>query len=385
MGAVVEHRELKACDYDTPTIRKRLFVIISFDDQPIVWPTPTNGPGLKPYRTAAECIDWAIPCPSIFERERPLVDATLRRIAHGLKRFVIDAARPFIVPVTHQGDARVHSIDEPLRTITTAKRGELALAAPTLVQTGYGEREGQAPRSLDLHKPIGTLVGGQKHALVAAFIAKHFGDRGQRPGSGLDEPLSTVTTSDHNGLVAAHITKFRTGSTGTPLDEPLHTITAGGEQARPGTGNAMGLVTSHLAKLRGTSSSAATDEPLHTVSAGGTHHAEVRALLIKYYGTDQNPQLGEPLHTVTTKDRFGLVTIKGELFEIVDIGMRMLQPRELYRAQGFPDTYLIDRGADGRVLSKSAQVRMCGNSVCPPLARAIVAANFFEQDQRLAA
>jgi DNA (cytosine-5)-methyltransferase 1 len=385
MGATVEHRELRACDYDTPTIRKRLFVVISFDDAPIVWPTPTNGPGLRPYRTAAECIDWSIPCPSIFERERPLVDATMRRIAHGLKRFVIDSAKPFIVPVTHQGDNRVHSIDEPVRTVTSAKRGELALAVPTLIQTGYGERPGQTPRLPGLHKPLGTAVDGQKHALVAAFIAKHFGDRGQRPGSAMEEPLSTVTTSDHNGLVAAHVTKFRAGSVGSALDAPLHTVTAGGEQARPGTGNAMGVVTSHLAKLRGTSSSASTAEPLHTVSAGGTHHAEVRALLIKYYGTDQDPQLDEPMHTVTTKDRFGLVTIKGELYEIADIGMRMLQPRELYRAQGFPDTYIIDRGADGRALSKAAQVRMCGNSVCPPLARAIVAANFVEIDQRIAA
>jgi DNA (cytosine-5)-methyltransferase 1 len=385
MGAVVEHRELKACDYDTPTIRKRLFVIISFDDAPIVWPQKTNGPGLKPYRTAAECIDWSFPCPSIFERQKPLVDATLRRIAHGLKRFVIDAATLFIVPVTHHGDNRVHSINEPLRTVTSAQRGEFALAAPTLIQTGYGERPGQAPRVPGLDKPLGTAVDGQKHALVAAFLAKHFGDRGQRPGSQMDEPVSTVTTSDHNALVSAHVTKFRSGSTGTTLDEPLHTITAGGEQARPGTGNAMGLVTSHLAKLRGTSNSASTAEPLATVSAGGTHHAEVRALLIKYYGAQQNPQLGEPLHTITTKDRCGLVTIKGELYEIVDIGMRMLQPRELYRAQGFPDSYVIDRGADGRPLSKSAQVRMCGNSVCPPLARAIVAANFVEIDQRIAA
>ena len=343
LGYRVEHRELRACDYGAPTIRKRLFLTGRCDGLPIVWPEPTHGAGLKPYRTAAECIDWSIPCPSIFERERPLVEATLRRIAHGLKRFVIDSAKPFIVPVTHQGDTRVHSIDEPLRTITTAKRGELALTAPTLIQTGYGERDGQAPRALDLHKPIGTMVGGQKHALVAAFLAKHFGGN-ESPGWPVGKPISTVTTQDHHHLA-----------------------------------------TSNLVKLRGTSNSAATDEPLATVSAGGTHHAEVRALLIKYYGQQQDPQLDEPLHTVTTKDRFGLVTIKGELYAIADIGMRMLQPRELYRAQGFPDIYAIDRGADGRVLSKAAQVRMCGNSVCPPLARAIVAANYVDIDQRLAA
>lgn len=337
LGYQVEWRELRACDFGAPTIRKRLFLVARCDGQPIVWPTPTHGKGLKPYRTAAECIDWSLPCPSIFDRERPLAEATMRRIAHGVKRYVLEAARPFIVPVTHQGDNRVHSADEPLRTVTSAKRGELALAVPTLVQTGYGEREGQAPRVPGLDKPLGTCVDGQKHALVAAFLAKHYGGN-EGPGVPVDGPASTITTQDHHHLV-----------------------------------------TSHLAKLRGTSSSASTAEPLHTVSAQGFHHAEVRALLLKYYGTDQDPQLGEPLHTVTTKDRFGLVTVHGEDYFIADIGMRMLQPRELYLAQGFPDSYVIERGSDGRVLSKAAQVRMCGNSVCPPLARAIVAANYCER------
>ena len=379
LGYAVEHRELRACDYGAPTIRKRLFLTARRDGQPIVWPEPTHGAGRKPWRTAAECIDWSIPCPSIFERERPLVEATLRRIAHGLKRFVIDAATPFIVPVTHQGANRVHSIDEPLRTITSAKRGELALAAPTLIQTGYGERDGQAPRVPGLHKPLGTAVDGQKHALVTAFLSNHFGDRGQRPGSGMDEPVSTVTTSDHNALVAASIVKHNFGEhPAHAVDTPLHTVTT--------QGNKHALVTSHLAKLRGTSHSAATDAPLATVSAGGTHHAEVRALLVKFYGQGgQHQSPAEPLHTVPTHDRFGLVTVKGEHYVIADIGMRMLQPRELYRAQGFDDSYIIDRGADGRALSKAAQVRMCGNSVCPPLARAVVAANWAAVEQRRAA
>jgi DNA (cytosine-5)-methyltransferase 1 len=422
LGYRIEHRELRACDYGAPTIRKRLFLTARCDGLPIVWPDATHAAPdslpvrtkkLKPWLTAASCIDWSLPCPSIFERERPLADATMRRIAHGIKRYVMEAAHPFIVPVTHQGDSRVHGTTDPLRTITTAQRGEFALAVPTLIQTGYGERPGQAPRVPGLEKPLGTAVDGQKHALVAAFLAKHFGGEPQpgKTATSLDQPAPTVLASGGpQALVAAHVTKFRTGSVGSDLGEPLHTVTAGGQQARPGTGNAMGLVTAHLAKLRGTSNSAnmaeplatisaqgehhglvtshlltnttghaggATDAPLHTVATGG-HHAEVRALLIKYYGTDQDPQMQEPLHTVTTKDRFGLVTVKGEDYLIADIGMRMLQPRELYRAQGFPDSYIIDRGADGRALSKSAQVRMCGNSVCPPLARAIVAANFCE-------
>jgi DNA (cytosine-5)-methyltransferase 1 len=374
LGYHVEHRELRACDYGAPTIRKRLFLVARCDGMPIVWPQPTHGPkgsGLKPYRTAAECIDWSLPCPSIFERERPLAPATLRRIAHGIKRYVIDAARPFIVPVTHQGDNRVHSADEPLRTVTSAKRGELAIAAPTLVQTGYGERPGQAPRVPGLDKPLGTAVDGQKHALVAAFLAKHYGGN-ETPGWPLDKACSTITTQDHHHLVAANIVRnFHGEKPSDACDEPLRTITT--------QGNKHALVTSTLAKLRGTSNSASTGEPLGTVSAQGFHHAEVRALLLKYYGTDQDPNLGEPLHTVTTKDRFGLVTVQGVDYVIADIGMRMLQPRELYRAQGFPDSYVIDRGADGPALSKAAQVRMCGNSVCPPLARAIVASNYTDR------
>ena len=377
LGYAVEWRELRACDYGAPTIRKRLFLVARCDGEPIVWPEPTHGPGRKPYLTAASCIDWSLPCPSIFDRARPLAEATLRRIAHGIKRYVLDAAKPFIVPVTHQGDLRVHGTDEPLRTITTAQRGEFALCSPTLVQTGYGERPGQAPRVPGLDKPLGTAVDGQKHALVAAFLAKHYGGV---VGTPLDERIGTVTTVDHHSLVAAHLVDAahgevspggvkRWGKGHRSAGDPLPTVTASG-------GNSA-LVTSHLAKLRGTSSSAATSEPLGTVSAQGTHHAEVRALLLKFYGQgSQDQDLRDPLHTIPTHDRFGLVTVAGELYAIADIGMRMLQPRELYRAQGFPESYVIDRGADGRTLSKAAQVRMCGNSVCPPLARAIVAANF---------
>lgn len=238
---------------------------------------------------------------------------------------------------------------------------------------------------------MGTAVDGQKHALVAAFLAKHFGGEPQpgKTAAPLEAPAPTVLAQGGpQAVVAANLIHMGHGegkeggkrwSYGIrDAEAPLNTITANGMPA--------GVVASTLAKLRGTSNSAATDEPLATVSAGGTHHAEVRALLLKYYGTDQDPQLQEPLHTVTTKDRFGLVTVKGEDYFIADIGMRMLQPRELYRAQGFPDSYVIDRGADGRALSKAAQVRMCGNSVCPPLARAIVAANYRETlDVRVAA
>lgn len=350
LGYVVEHRELRGCDYGAPTTRKRLFLVARRDGQPIVWPKPTHaqkpakGSGLKPWRTAAECIDWSIPCPSIFERERPLAEATQRRIAHGVKRYVLDNPRPFIVPVTHQGDNRVHDSREPVRTITSAKRGELALVSPTLIQTGYGERPGQAPRVPGLDKPLGTCVDGQKHALVAAFMNQH-----------------------NTGMVGHHCTA------------PVSTIV--------GKGCTQALTTSNLVKLRGTSNSADTGRPLDTISAQGQHHAEVRAFLIRYFGTDQDPRLSDPLATITTKHRDAVVTVKvnGEDYVLADIGMRMLQPRELYRAQGFPDSYIIEWGINQQgeriTLTKQAQVRMCGNSVCPPLSRALVAANYVEAEQ----
>ena len=430
LGYKVEWKELRACDYGAPTIRKRLFLVARRDGLPITWPQPTHAQpdssgkvakGFKPWRTAAECIDWSIAAPSIFERERPLADATCRRIAKGIMRYVVDAAQPFIVgaggPVY---SGKPVPTDRPFGTLTT--ENHRALAVPTLVQTGYGERPGQAPRVPGLDKPLGTVVSGQKHALVQAFLAKHYTGV---VGSDLQDPIGTVTSVDHHSLVTAHMTKFRVGSVGSAADEPLHTVTAGGKPARPSTGNTMGLVTanlvhlghgegkdgtkrfshgirdveqplntitaqgataglvtSHMVKLRGDNVGAGTDEPVHTVSAQGLHHGEVRAFLVKYYSEGgQDASCGDPMHTIPTKDRMGLVMVHGEPYAIVDIGLRMLTPRELYRAQGFPDTYVIDRGAAGEAITKTAQVRMCGNSVCPPLSRAIVAANYSEAGQ----
>ena len=293
-GYRVEHTLLNAADFGAPTSRRRLFLVARCDGEAIRWPEPTHGPGrATPWRTAAECIDWSIPCPSIFERARPLAEATQRRVAEGIRRYVLTAARPF------------------------------------LVQTGYGERPGQAPRVLDLHAPLGTVVaGGAKHALVAAFLARHYGGM---VGRELDRPLATVTAVDHHSLVAAHLTKFYgTSSAGQPLDQPAPTITAGGEHA--------GLVA---------------------------------AFLTKYYGTGIGQAVDAPLGTMPTLDRFGLVTVHldGEPYVITDIGLRMLQPRELARAQGFGDDYVLTG-------SKRDQVARIGNSVAPPVARAVVAAQF---------
>jgi DNA (cytosine-5)-methyltransferase 1 len=212
------------------------------------------------------------------------------------------------------------------------------LAVPTLVQTGYGERQGQAPRVPGIDKPLGTVVGGQKHALVAAFLAKHYGGV---IGHGVQQPIGTVTTTDHHSLVGCSIAPLRGTS---PAHRSAHSVEA----------------------------------PLSTVSAGGQHHGLVAAFLSAYYGSDQDTPLDDPLHTVTTKPRFALVMVDGVPHSIVDIGMRMLQPRELFTAQGFPTTYIIDRGADGVPLTKAEQVQFCGNSVSPAVARAIVEANYRE-------
>lgn len=553
LGYKLEFRVLRACDLNVPTIRKRLYVFARRDGLPIVWPAPTHGNPkseavragkLKPWRTAAECIDWSVPCPSIFERARPLKDATLRRIAKGIMKFVVNAADPFIVTyygdkagefrgsavdeplrtqstenrfalvsptlmhVTHHGADRTAGIDAPLATVTGANRGEQALisahitkmrtgsigsdlgeplhtvtaggeqarpgtgnamgivaatlvkqnfgdtpcqdaaaplhtittqgnkfgilqadlekiptfdewisatkelggtrqeydriygcddlAAATLIQTGYGEREGQEPRVPGLDKPLGTVVaGGGKHAVVSAFLAKHYGGV---VGTGVDVPTGTVTTTDHHSLVTAQLVGCggRAGqSRPRDISEPAATITAKADTT---------VVTSHLLKLRNNQFGQDNREPMPTITAGGGHVGEVRALLQKYHGADA----------------LGIVTINGEQFAIVDIGMRMLTPRELARAQGFPDSYILDpmvernretgeirlaqatptsesvdnphmvrtrKGKNAKPvwvkapLSKSAQVRMIGNSVCPPVAAAIIRANFAHEQQ----
>lgn len=407
LGYVVEHRLLRACDFGAPTTRRRLFLVARRDGMPVAWPAPTHGPeGTgRPHRhrTAAEIINWSIPCPSIFDRERPLADKTMARIARGIRKFVLENPRPFVVPVsganvapivvkakTHGGGGNdAMSADEPLRTVTASKRGEFALVAPTFVRTSMhqsnagcayspedplrtitsdgglaiavpylvhrsnGERPGQAPRIYDAERPPGTIVAqGQKHALCAAFLAKHYGERptgGFAGGSSLHAPIGTTTVRDHHALVAAHLTKMYGTSTGASVAEPVPTITANGK--------------------------------------GGGHIAAVAAFLVRYNGTGDAEPVQLPLGTLTTKPRFGLVTvtIDGEEYVIVDIGMRMLTPRELFRAQGFTEEYAIDPvGPNGKPLTKTAQIRMCGNSVCPPLAAAIVRAQFASDGARAA-
>lgn len=315
LGYRTEHRTLVAADYGAPTTRKRLFLVARCDGEAIVWPEPTHGRGrAHPWRTAAEIIDWTIPCPSIFDRPRSLADATLRRIAEGVRRYVLEAPRPFIVNLTHGG--RLEGIDVPTRTITAAHRGEKSIVVPTLIQTGYGERPGQTPRVPGLDKPLGTVVaGGGRHALVAALLTKHYGGV---VGHEVDRAIGTITTQDHHALTSATL-----------------------------------------------------------VPEGSDRREEVRAFLTKFYGTSTGAQLGLPVPTVTAGgSHLGVVTVRGERYEIADIGMRMLVPRELFRAQGFPDSYAIDIEHEGRPLPKTTQIALAGNSVCPPLAEAIVRAQF---------
>lgn len=283
LGYNVEWQVLKACDYGTPTIRKRLFLVARNDGKPIIWPKPTHGEGLEPYKTAADIIDWTVPVRSIFNRKKPLAEKTMARIAKGLQKFVIDSSNPFVVP------------------------GECA----------------------------------------TPFITEHANGSSQRNMSA-DEPLRTICAQVKGGHFA--------------------------------------LVTSHMVKMRGTNIGHGTDEPVHTISAGGFHIGEVRAFLVEYYGTGNAHRLDKPLHTVTTKDRFGLITIKGEDYQIVDIGMRMLEPHELFAASGFPSDYLISHDSNGKKLSKAKQVARCGNAVCPPIPKALVMANLGNDQQgRIAA
>lgn len=355
-GYQVEWKELRACDYGAPTIRKRLFMVARCDGLPIVWPEPTHGAPesdavksgqLQPYRTAAECIDWSIPCPSIFDRKKPLAENTMRRIARGLQRFVIDNPDPFIVPadqmqvapfITEFANAssqRNMASNEPLRTICAEVKGGHFAAVAAYIQPYYGDKapiaRGRLPNDL-----LATQTTENRFSLITAFLAKHYGGNYTGPGVNLQEPISTVTTVDHHALVTSHLVKLRgTCKDGQPVTQPMPTITA-----------------------------------------GGRHTGEVRAFLLKYYGTNIGHQCREPLQTVTTKHRFGLVTVHGVDYQIIDIGMRMLQPHELFRAQGFPEDYIIDRDHTGAPYTKTAQVARCGNSVSPACAKALVEANY---------
>ncbi len=464
LGYVVEYRELRACDYGAPTIRKRFFMVMRRDGKPIVWPEATHGDSkspavlagkLAPWRTAAECIDWSIPAPSIFDRKKSLAENTLKRIARGIQRFVIDSASPFIVKCNHTSTKtsydcfRGQALSEPLQTITKTHGYAIAIphltkfrtgatgqpvtepvptvtagtsrrpggnghalgvveAAITPFLAGNGGSEYQAkPRPLD--KPAHTILkesracvvapviarqfgasighradepsatitagGGGKSQLVSAFLAKHYGGNYTGPGVGLDEPTHAVTTVDHHAVVAAHLMVNNTGHPGGSVESPAHTVT---------TGNHHAVVASHLVKLRGTCRDGQlTDAPMPTITAGGQHVGEVETTLaVEHYDEQRAQQVLAFLQEYCGEDSTGLVEIAGVTYRIVDIGMRMLQPHELYRAQGFPEWYIIDQDYHGVKYAKDKQIARCGNAVPPPFAEALVRANLPELCQK---
>lgn len=467
LGYTVEYRELIAADYGAPTSRKRFYLVARCDGKPIVWPKPTHSKtgadGLPKWRSAAEIIDWSLPCPSVFASKaeimeryglkavRPLAKNTMRRVIRGVDKFTIRSGRPFIVPTGYgerKGQApRVHDIDAPVptvvgtgkenlcrpllapvtvtntsnsvggtvgapvHTVTTAGNqmlvtpflaecnhsggGHIApvtdahktitakhtggIVAPALIQyhteqtehvraSGLGtpintvdasNRYGltcanlveyyTGGRPLDVQDPLHTVTSHDREAVVAAHIAKYYGGV---VGEKVGEPLPTVTAIDHNAVCAAHVVKFKGDNVGTPPSEPLQTVTASAGKERACSGGTFAVCRAHLAKIR-------SGDDLG-------HRPEIRDLLNEFCG-----------YTLA-EDEVLLLEIGGALYYIADIGLRMLSPRELYNAMGFPPDYIIDRDYLGNEYKKSAQVARCGNAVCPPVASALVRANLPE-------
>lgn len=428
-GYAVDWRELRACDYGAPTSRKRLVLIARCDGQPIVFPKPTHGKGkgLKPYRTAAEIIDWTLPCPSIFTRQKPLVEATLRRIARGLDKFVINAEKPFIVPIGYgerEGQKpRVQDIDEPMSTVVSTVKQNVV--EPQF--TPFVEQANFDNTPISAAEPLSTATGVNKHRLVtpklSPFIEQAFGGTYEGNGANADSPLPTVTATDHNRLVAASLVQYH-GETSDKearaysLEEPIKVVDAS---------NRYGLSAAYISKYYGGTYDGAgsgADEPLHTVTVE-ERHAVAGAFLSHFYkgnGSAQGSAAYEPVPTVIGNNKASVVTAKltpadlkcnefgywaeirailnryvgytladdeillfrihDNFYFLSDIGMRMLTPRELYLAQGFPSDYQIEFDYNGKPYSKKEQVARCGNAVCPPMAEAVVRANLPEYAAR---
>lgn len=427
LGYTVEFKELIAADYGAPTMRKRFFLIARCDGKPIVWPEPTHAPadseevkaGLKkPYVGAYTQLDFSLPCPSIFDTSeeikekygiravRPLAQKTMDRIARGLKKFVLDNPEPFIIQCNHGGERRPNDIREPMPTIT-GKHG-YGIVEPYMVQigqTGFAK-----DRSKDVREPLTTIVSKNEHCLIEPTLAPYMGtNTTNHPGGNCKDPIHTITTgnqqclisptliqyhsetskdgvrgqtikdpimtvdsSNRYGLVASFLHKYYDGGykgAGETVENPLPTVTAWDHNS---------VVTANLIQMNNHCDGKDIRQPLPTITAGDGHFGEVRAFLIKYYGQGTGQDIKDPLDTVTAQDRFGLVTINGTDYQIVDIGLRMLEPRELYGCQGFPDDYIIDHDYTGRTYPRSEQVRRCGNAVCPPIPAALVRANLPE-------
>lgn len=425
LGYSFEHRTYNAWEFGAPTTRPRVYIVLCRNGRRFEWPDATHcrpedvaATGLKPWRTAAEIIDWSIPCPSIFDRKTPHVPATRRRVAKGMRKFVLETNQPFLLHLTHGDRHAPHSIDDPVPTVTGANRGEQAVAVPFMIHRSNGERDGQDPRTYDVNAPHPTVVaGGLKTSPVVAFLAKAYTESsdGATQASSLEQPIGTVTAQDHNHLVAAGIVRYhgerRPGEDvrGQLSDEPITTLDAS---------NRFGLMAAHAVKFYGTSTGQDVRGPTHTITAndrGGGHIGIVGASLLRYNGQSTGQRHDEPIGTIDTTDRYAQVQypiadavewndviaakarrvyrflleegVDGPWMDhanqlvrlpaapwlvIYDIGMRMLVPRELFRANGFSDDYVIELiGPRGKPLTKTEQVRLVGNSVCPDVAAAL--------------
>ena len=388
LGYEVEFRELIAADYGAPTMRKRFFMVARCDGKSIVWPEPTHAPAdseevkkglLKPYVGAYTQLDFSLPCPSIFDTSeeikekygiravRPLAQKTMDRIARGLKKFVLENPEPFIIQCNHGGERRPNDIREPMPTIT-GKHG-YGIVEPYMVQCKYNNE------AQDVQKPIGTLTTVGSHLLVEPYMVQ-IGQTGFTKDRSKDvrEPLTTIVSKNEHCLISPTLIQYHSETAqgevrGQTIKDPIMTVDGS---------NRYGLVTSFLSKFYKSGIGQDEREPLHTITTSAGHFGEVRAFLIKYYGDATGQDIEKPLDTVTTKDRFGLVTIEGVDYQIVDIGLRMLEPKELYGCQGFPDDYIIDHDYTGKTYPRSEQVRRCGNAVCPPIPAALVRANLPE-------
>lgn len=427
LGYEIDTKELVAADYGAPTMRKRFFMIARCDGKPIVWPEPTHGPAdseavkaglLKPYVGAYTQIDFSRPCPSIFDTSeeikekygiravRPLAKKTMDRIARGLKKFVLDNPEPFIIQCNHGGERRPNDIREPMPTIT-GKHG-YGIVEPYMVQ--IGQTGFTKDRSKDVREPLTTIVSKNEHCLIKSTLAPYMGtNTTNHPGGNCKEPIHTITTGNQQCLISPTLIQYHSETSkdevrGQSIEDPIMTVDSS---------NRYGLVTSFLHKYYDGGYTGAGDsltnplptvtswdhnsmcavnliqmnnhcdgrnvkDPIPTITAGDGHFGEVRAFLIKYYGQGTGQDVKEPLDTVTSRDRFGLVTINGTDYKIVDIGLRMLEPKELYGCQGFPDDYIIDHDYTGKTYPRSEQVRRCGNAVCPPIPAALVKANLPE-------
>ena len=391
LGYKVEFRELIAADYGAPTMRKRFFMIARCDGKTIVWPEPTHAPAdseevkkglLKPYVGAYTQLDFSLPCPSIFDTSeeikekygiravRPLAQKTMDRIARGFKKFILDNPEPFIIQCNHGGERRPNDIREPMPTIT-GKHG-YGIVEPYMVQ--IGQTGFTKDRSKDVREPLTTIVSKNEHCLISPTLIQYHSETSKDGvrGQTIEDPIMTVDSSNRYGLVASFLQKYYDGGykgAGDTLENPLPTVTARDHNS---------VVTANLIQMNNHCDGRDLRDPIPTITAGDGHFGEVRAFLIKYYGQGTGQDIEEPLDTVTSRDRFGLVTIEGVDYQIVDIGLRMLEPKELYGCQGFPDDYIIDHDYTGKTYPRSEQVRRCGNAVCPPIPAALVRANLPE-------